>query len=552
MTLAHDHQAPTASDDADRTLATCVSEIIARRQGIQSLAGAIIAGVPAHLCCVFQSARHTLEYNGGVEAIPSERVRKPAARVIARMATLAAHAVADTQIRQHTTSYRHAAWPALLTVPLITDLGQTAGVLVIGRRDRVFVASEIVAVQEVAPQIAAYILLREPVASSQTATRDYLSASGVHCVATISAEDAGLPDMAVIGDALFHSTDEAALVIDAHYTIQQHNPAAQQMTGWDEAIIGKRCLDVLRCRDGQDSVLCGTAHCPLVGTQTAHPVPRATVQIETFHHARRTVSAGAVRLDTGERHSLLLLRDIEPLLAVMHQRDEFLSEVSHKMRNRLNTIHGFIELVASGHAGAIDERQQLLLSYAHTSSIELMEYVENLLYLTRLDSNQLSLHYDTLDIPELLEEVEHYTLLEASNAQVTLTRDTLPPLPVIRGDRERLRQALLNLATNAVKFTPAGGTVRLSAFAADNTLTVLVADTGAGIAPIDQPYIFERDYQSERAAQMNKSGGGMGLATAKAIVEQHGGTIRFETVLDQGTTFFVQLPCVQPHDLDQH
>jgi signal transduction histidine kinase len=432
----------------------------------------------------------------------------------------------------------------LLTVPLITDLERSAGVLVVGRRDRPFTVFEIESVQATAPQIAAYILMREPAPSSQTATRDFPPASREHGDATLSVEGAELPGMTVIDDALFHATDEAAFVIDASYTIQRCNPATQQVTGWDESIIGKRCLDVLRCRDGYDVALCGTAHCPLVGARAVHAAPRTTVQVETFQHEWRSVSAVAVQLDAQDKRNILVLRDIEPLLAVMHQRDEFLAEVSHKMRNRLNTIHGFIELVASGHAGAIDARQQLLLSYAHTSSIELMEYVENMLYLTRLDSNQLSLRYDTLDIAELLEEVEHYTMLEASNAQVTLARDALPHLPVFRGDRERLRQALLNLATNAVKFTPAGGTVRLSAYAADGMLTLLVADTGVGIAPVDQPYIFERDYQSERAAQMNKSGGGMGLATAKAIVEQHGGTIRYETVLDQGTTFFVQLPCV--------
>ncbi len=546
MIPAHDHQASAVSDGAGKSLATCVADAIARHQSVQTLAGVITAELPAHLCCIFLPVCNRLEYSGGAEVISPGRTRKPAARVIARMTALATHAAGDTQIRQHVASHRRAAWPAVLTAPLIADREQPAGLLIVGRREGMFTASEIAAMHEVAPQVAAYLMSREPVAPSQPATGDVPPTSDVLSAAASPPESADSPDMAVIGEALFYATDEAVFVIDATYTIQWQNPAAQQVTGWDTAIIGKRCLDVLRCCDAHGTLLCGTAKCPLANAWGTYPIPRAMVQIETSQHERHTVSAGVVSLGTNAGRSLLLLSDVEPLLAVMRQRDEFLSEVSHKMRNRLNTIHGFLELVAGGHAGAIDARQRMLLSYAHTSSIELMEYVENLLYLTRLDSNQLTLRYDTLDIAGLLEEVEHYTLLEASNAQVTLIRDDLPPLPAVRGDRERLRQALLNLANNAVKFTPAGGTVRFSAFAASGALTVLIADTGAGIAPVDQPYIFERAYQSERAAQMNKSGGGMGLATAKAIVEQHGGTIRFETVLDQGTTFYMQLPCGQP------
>ncbi|HKD77847.1 MAG TPA: GAF domain-containing protein, partial [Ktedonobacterales bacterium] len=168
MTLAHNHHAHTPSDNANPTLATDIADVIARRQGAQSLAGAIIAALPAHLCCIFQVTQHTLEYCGGAEEISSGRVHKPAGKLIARMATLATHAAGDTQIRQHIASYRHAAWPALLTVPLITERKQPAGVLVAGRRDRAFTASEIAAVQAVTPQVATYLSTHAPVQPSQT------------------------------------------------------------------------------------------------------------------------------------------------------------------------------------------------------------------------------------------------------------------------------------------------------------------------------------------------------------------------------------------------
>ncbi len=100
----------------------------------------------------------------------------------------------------------------------------------------------------------------------------------------------------------------------------------------------------------------------------------------------------------------------------------------------------------------------------------------------------------------------------------------------------------MNLVTNAIKFTPPNGMVRLAARATKDALIITVADTGIGIAPEDQPHIFARDYTVDRTARMGKNGGGMGLAAALAIVEQHGGTLTFTSKVDRGTTFTMRLP----------
>ncbi len=107
-----------------------------------------------------------------------------------------------------------------------------------------------------------------------------------------------------------------------------------------------------------------------------------------------------------------------------------------------------------------------------------------------------------------------------------------------------MRQSLINLLTNAIKFTPEGGSVRLVAESRGAMLTIAISDTGIGIAPEDAPHIFEREFVSTRVAHMGKHGGGLGLAAAKAIIEQHGGTLTFTSRLDAGATFIIALPGV--------
>lgn len=286
--------------------------------------------------------------------------------------------------------------------------------------------------------------------------------------------------------------------------------------------------------------LCGTAGCPLVALTPGPgtPAPRAVIRLTTpTGVAEMQVGAAAL----GKQH-VLLARDAATLTTIVRQRDAFLSDVAHKLRNRMNSIHGFVELVASGHVGKVTPRQRQLLSYAHSSSMELMEYIENIVYLSRNDPSGLALNAEPIEPALLLEEVEQHLALEADIADVVIVRDVPPDLPEIPGDRMRIRQALLNLATNAVKFTSPGGVVRLEARREGDTLLFAVVDSGIGIAPEDQPHVFERDYQSERTARSGKSGGGLGLAAARAIVEQHEGTIWFTTAVDKGTTFFIRLP----------
>ena len=169
--------------------------------------------------------------------------------------------------------------------------------------------------------------------------------------------------------------------------------------------------------------------------------------------------------------------------------------------------------------------------------------VEDLLLLSRRDAGQLKMSLRETDLARyLLECVEEMEILAAS-AEVALEAEVPHSLPLVHADKDRMKQVLRNLITNAIKFTPAGGTVQVSAFADDGYLLLRVQDTGIGIPAEHLERIFERFYQVDKSASYGRfPGQGLGLAIVRIIIAGHDGTMAVESVPEQGSTFTVRLP----------
>ncbi len=500
-------------------------------QRAKALARALVEGLPAEVACIFLDLPGGLVCAGAVERQPADAhagtpasLRQPSAALRQRLQRLAAQAQGATAVQVQRATRTSAAWRAHLVAPLRDAAGASIGYLVLGRRTRDFAADDLITLAGLTRHLAAAL----------AATADPPTAP------------ATLPPAAL--HAFFQATDDAFLLLDADFTIRALNPAVHALTGWDAALIGQTCQEVMRCHDEQGVPFCGTVHCPLYGAKPAaqnQPSPRAPALIGGNGQTERAVTIGAIALPAPAGHApqhALVMRASHAPPTAEQQRERFLAELAHKLRNRFNSINGFVELVATDHQHPITASQRAMLSMAHNSSLELMEYIENLLYLTRRDADQAPLLVDTLAAGELLEEVEQHLALAAAAVPLRLERAAPDDLPPLRCDRTRLRQAIMNLVTNAIKFTPAGGTVRLAAWQAGDALLLSVADSGIGIAPDDLPHIFDRDYDAERTARLGKNGGGMGLAAARAIVEQHGGTLTCTSAIDAGTTFTIRLP----------
>jgi signal transduction histidine kinase len=227
------------------------------------------------------------------------------------------------------------------------------------------------------------------------------------------------------------------------------------------------------------------------------------------------------------------------------QRD-FVANVSHDLKTPLTSIQGFAQAIQDGAADS-PEMVQRSAAIIYAEADRMRRLVEGLLTLERLDAGLKALHRAPLDLRLLLSTSVEKLNLRAQEKPVALAADLPPQLPALVGDADRLAQVFTNLIDNALKHTPAGGTIQVSAAATDSGVEVVVKDTGAGIPAEDLSRIFERFYQVDKSRARSR-GVGLGLAISKEIVEAHGGSISVESVVGLGSKFTVRLPLALPED----
>jgi signal transduction histidine kinase len=229
------------------------------------------------------------------------------------------------------------------------------------------------------------------------------------------------------------------------------------------------------------------------------------------------------------------------------QRD-FLANVSHELKTPLTSIQGFAQAMLDGAADS-PQAIQRSANIIYAEADRLRRLVEGLLDLARLDVGLRALTRAPLDLRLVLAAVVEKFGLRAKEKGVTLRGELPPTLPAMVGDADRLAQVFTNLLDNALKHTPAGGSVALSAATVPGGVEIAVTDTGPGIPPEDLQRVFERFYQVDKSRVRPTGGGvGLGLTITQEIVEAHGGSIRVESVVGLGTKFIVQLPPAQPDD----
>jgi signal transduction histidine kinase len=225
-------------------------------------------------------------------------------------------------------------------------------------------------------------------------------------------------------------------------------------------------------------------------------------------------------------------------------KSEFLASMSHELRTPLNAIIGYSEMLAeeAGEAGA----GALLadLEKVNAAGKHLLSLINDILDLSKVEAGRMELELAEFDLGGALETARVMLTERAARKGLTLTLEVPPDLGRVEADERKVKQVVFNLLTNAVKFTPGGGRVTLSARRADGHVEIAVADTGVGIAPEDLPRIFEEFRQvGDQAGQ--SEGTGLGLALVKRFVELHGGSVRLESQVGVGSTFTVALPVGQ-------
>ncbi len=284
-----------------------------------------------------------------------------------------------------------------------------------------------------------------------------------------------------------------------------------------------------------------------------------------------------------------LLRNMSSMIAVtlaqelffqrvhfeQEQRSNFLSMITHDLRSPLNTINGFLELLLSGVGGELNAQQREFARRARSGSEHLYALMEDLLLLSRADAGQLRLQREVISLAEVVTNAVEELELTAADQHVALHLDIPSPFPYLYADALRLQQVLRNLLSNALRFTPPGGQVTITASvepvasvqpylpaiveaqcmeaeaggadAAGRTEQVAVlrvSDTGIGIAPEYHTKIFERYFQVSDALSTRNGGQGLGLTIVQKIMELHGGGVIVTSTPGEGSTFSCILPCV--------
>ena len=228
-----------------------------------------------------------------------------------------------------------------------------------------------------------------------------------------------------------------------------------------------------------------------------------------------------------------MMREAERLV------DEFVALISHELRTPLTSIIGYLELTLDD-ANLTDEQRSYLGVVDHNAD-RLLGLVDDLLFVAQFEAGQLEARSGELDLAAVARQAVVEAQPSAAAKGITLTSDANIAAPV-QADKGRMFRTLGNLVSNAIKFTPAGGDVRVSVSRVDGAVSLEVADTGIGIAAADQKRLFDRFFRTSAVAEQQFPGAGLGLYIARAIVEAHSGSITVRSEPDEGASFFVSLP----------
>ncbi len=244
-------------------------------------------------------------------------------------------------------------------------------------------------------------------------------------------------------------------------------------------------------------------------------------------------------------------RRIAEIQAASRAKTEFLASMSHELRTPLNAIGGYAELIEMGLGGSVTPQQREYLSRIRSSQQHLLRVINDLLNYSRIEAGQLEYESVPVAMDAVIDTVVAMVLPQASSKRISLEK-TSPSGARALGDRGKIEQTVLNLVSNAVKFTPSAGSIRVSCEVADDRVLVRVADTGPGVPPDKIEEIFEPFVQLGRSLSSGHEGVGLGLAISRDLARAMGGDVTVASTFGQGATFTLSLrrvtePAAAPH-----
>ncbi len=347
--------------------------------------------------------------------------------------------------------------------------------------------------------------------------------------------------------AIINNIADGLVVTDAGGNITQHNPALIKMFGLSSpTITGSKCSEVVSPQIGE--LLYQTSH---------NPQEVLSAEVELTQGRIGSAVATAIMPEAGEGTlgSVTIIRDITAEKEIDRMKTDFISTVSHELRTPLTSVVGFAKIIHKKLTDKVmpaftegDKKTRKALEQVGdniqiiiSEGERLTALINDVLDIAKMEAGKIEWHFQPLAVGELMERAAVATSSIRDAAGLQLSLDVAPNLPEVEADKDRLLQVLINLISNAVKFTPAGS-ITLKAFQTPGEIIFSVIDTGVGIAPDDQEKVFEKFKQVGDTMTDKPKGTGLGLPICKQIVEHHGGRIWVESEPKKGSNFSFALP----------
>ncbi len=344
--------------------------------------------------------------------------------------------------------------------------------------------------------------------------------------------------------AILEAVADGVMVADRHGQIILFNAAAERILGTPRStIIGRPTDDFLGLYGAAGAAWLNVLRewTSVTATRLQTPSLEQRLQIED-RHVRVHISP--VTMGDEYLGTVSIFRDVTKEVEVDRAKSDFVSTVSHELRTPMTSIKGYADLLLLGAAGQLSDEQRHFMSIIKSNADRLSDLVNDLLNISRIESGRVELDIRPLRLDGLIEQVVASLRGKIEEKGLSISIEVPPDLPAVQGDRDRVIQILFNLISNAYQYTRPGGSIVVRAIPRDTVVQTDVADTGVGIAPEDQPKVFDRFFRSDDSYVQEFAGTGLGLAIVKQLVQMHQGEIWLESQVGVGTTFSFTLPAV--------
>ena len=346
-------------------------------------------------------------------------------------------------------------------------------------------------------------------------------------------------------DALFASIGDGAITTDEFGKITRINPVALSLLGYQEKeLIGEWFPRKIIAVTPEDTVVNLIDRPITKAFLTGRPISAKTYYRQQNGHILPVhINVSPILLDGRPLGAIEVFRDITLEEEIDRMKSEFISLASHQLRTPLSAIKTYSHMLVDGFMGPMTDDQKQSLRTIIRATNRMNELVSTLLNITRLESGNIAIKPRTIRLDQLAEEVIQDVALAAADKSIKLTRQIgRQGNMTVRSDPVIIREVLVNLLANGIKYTPEQGSVSLSVKARAADVLITVSDTGWGIPKYSQDQIFSKFFRAQNIMEQETTGTGLGLYLVKGLVEAVGGRIWFDSQENVGTNFYLTLP----------